>query len=142
MLDFLAPREHLETFTAFVGGLKAFGGNDAPEDVHSGLDAASRLSWSASARLVMHFCDAPGHGLVPHLWPGMKDEYPYGNPISKGLLSTSRLLLMMCLCKACSPYVYVYRLWLPPASSTLLAALEIGMHERGRRNNKTAFSLC
>jgi hypothetical protein len=43
VLDFVL-RDDLETFTAFVAGLKAFGGGDIPEDVHGGVEACTAIA--------------------------------------------------------------------------------------------------
>jgi hypothetical protein len=89
VLDFVPSENNLDTFTAFVAGLKAFAGGhaDIPEDVHGGLDAAGKLSWNAPARLIMHFCDAPGHGLVelPDA-PSIRDNFPQGDPAGEEIL--------------------------------------------------------
>ncbi|MCO5600327.1 hypothetical protein L7F22_054437 [Adiantum nelumboides] len=45
---------------------EAKGGNDTAEDVFSGLEALSKLDWTAHNRVVYHIVDAPCHGTQFH----------------------------------------------------------------------------
>ncbi|KAI6237598.1 hypothetical protein M3Y95_00282200 [Aphelenchoides besseyi] len=73
----------VETFRKFLGGLKAFGGGDTPEDlsVIGGLVRASKLDWNSedeTVRILFHIADAPCHGNEYH---DLKDDlYPRGDP--------------------------------------------------------------
>ena len=44
------------------------------------------LSWKASTRLVIHFCDAPCHGTPYH--DGCLDYFPAGDPAGRRSLLT------------------------------------------------------
>ena len=54
-----------------TGGL----GLDVPEDVEGGLQKAADLEWKYETRLVVHYADAPGHGLAMHD-ASVYDEFP------------------------------------------------------------------
>ncbi|CAL8464954.1 g4489 [Coccomyxa elongata] len=75
VLDFLG-RKDTPRFRHFVGSVRAGGGYDKCEDVAGGLQNTLQLSWRASTRLVIHFCDAPGHGMAYH--DGCLDYFPAG----------------------------------------------------------------
>ncbi|KAG2485289.1 hypothetical protein HYH03_015964 [Edaphochlamys debaryana] len=67
-------------FRTFVGGIRAEGGGDAPEDVFSGLEAAAGLSWASANRLLVHVADAPMHGHRYHELGGLSaDSHPAGD---------------------------------------------------------------
>lgn len=57
----------------FVAGVTASGGDDAPEEVHTGLREVLKLRWTADVRLLIHFADAPAHG---RLYCDLNDNYP------------------------------------------------------------------
>lgn len=40
-----------------------------------------QLSWKATTRLVIHFCDAPGHSTAYH--DGCLDYFPAGDPAGR-----------------------------------------------------------
>jgi len=59
--------------------VKATGGEDAPEDVLGGLDAAvNKMKWSHKTRILLHLGDAPPHGRRFNDDPG--DSCPKGDP--------------------------------------------------------------
>jgi hypothetical protein len=37
--------------------------------------AAGKLSWKASTRLIMHYCDAPAHGQIEFHTEDIHDDY-------------------------------------------------------------------
>lgn len=53
--------------------MTASGGDDAPEEVHTGLREVLKLRWTADVRLLIHFADAPAHG---RLYCDLNDNYP------------------------------------------------------------------
>eukprot|EP01013_Petalomonas_cantuscygni_P043696 TRINITY_DN8389_c0_g1_i2.p1 TRINITY_DN8389_c0_g1~~TRINITY_DN8389_c0_g1_i2.p1 ORF type:complete len:1242 (+),score=254.24 TRINITY_DN8389_c0_g1_i2:255-3980(+) len=74
-----APLAHADSaaavqgLTTWLGQRPAFGGGDEPEDVASGLRAASRLTFGGKVRIAILITDAAAHGLAP---PGVKDDQP------------------------------------------------------------------
>ena len=54
--------EDTDMFVAFLGGVRATGGGDAPEDVLGGLEAAVNLAWSSASKVIFHVGDSPQHG--------------------------------------------------------------------------------
>ncbi|GMS99005.1 hypothetical protein PENTCL1PPCAC_21180, partial [Pristionchus entomophagus] len=106
VVAFVAYRDHEDTnqfevlpftgvseFKEFSRRLSASGGDDGPEDVFGGLDAALNLDWSdnCGTKVVFHICDAPCHGTEFH--SGMRDNYLSGDPkgrTCKGLFSKLR----------------------------------------------------
>ena len=78
-LDFMTDGAKVKSY---LSGLRAEGGDDAPEDLYGGLERAlSKLSWSAAHTLttnyIMIITDAPGH--CPFLCAKEKDDYPKAN---------------------------------------------------------------
>ena len=51
-----------DRFVAFLNGVRATGGGDAPEDVLGGLEAAINLAWSSASKVIFHIGDSPQHG--------------------------------------------------------------------------------
>ena len=47
---------------AFLLGIVATGGADAPEDVFGGLEATMDLNWKSRNRIIFHIADSPQHG--------------------------------------------------------------------------------
>ncbi|CAN0134278.1 unnamed protein product, partial [Laminaria digitata] len=58
--------------------IRAYGGDDIPEDVAGGLKHATELSWKSPIRLCILIADAPCHGRMYHA--GIRDRYPNGCP--------------------------------------------------------------
>jgi len=63
VLDFTSD---IEAFKTFLANLEARGGDDEAEDVLSGLQKCTKLSWEANARAVIHIADAACHGRLFH----------------------------------------------------------------------------
>jgi hypothetical protein len=80
------------TFSSFLADVKAGGGGDGAEDVHSGLEAAAALSWSpqVGVRLLYHIADAPSHGTLFN--GGVNDNHAYFD--SDGSLTQGTLHLL------------------------------------------------
>ncbi|KAG0561328.1 hypothetical protein KC19_9G055700 [Ceratodon purpureus] len=66
------------TFIKALTRVKTFGGGDDAEDVFSGLERVTRLSWKATTRVLVHIADAPCHGLQFHN-ESVGDYYPEGD---------------------------------------------------------------
>ncbi|CAG8628198.1 5002_t:CDS:1 [Paraglomus brasilianum] len=65
-------------FKAYVATISAEGGDDAPEDVLGGLDAAVRqMNWRHGTRILLHIGDCPPHG---RRYSSLEDSYPGGDP--------------------------------------------------------------
>ncbi|CAF0853645.1 unnamed protein product [Adineta steineri] len=74
-------------FQEYLNNIQAMGGNDTCEDVFSGLEAISQLSWSNPNRILIHICDAPCHGQEYHEFQGTdNDNYLKGDPKNRDLL--------------------------------------------------------
>ena len=66
---------------AFVAGVEARDGGDAPEDVHGALHQALQMDWGVGGsltRVLVHIADAPCHGTKYHTLGG--DNHPGGDP--------------------------------------------------------------
>jgi hypothetical protein len=74
VLDFVSS---VGTFEAFVDGIAALGGGDAPEDMAGGIREANLLNWRNPTRVAFLIADAPCHGREFHCY---KDSYPEGSP--------------------------------------------------------------
>lgn len=74
-LDFT---EDINKFKNFLENLEAKGGDDQAEDVFTGLQQANLMNWKSDARLVIHFADAPCHGIQFH-HPYISDNYKNGD---------------------------------------------------------------
>ncbi|CAG8629542.1 19079_t:CDS:2 [Cetraspora pellucida] len=69
--DFTSSLEKFKTYIA--NKVKAIGGNDDPEDVLGGLNAAiTEMTWSNATRVIIHIGDAPPHG---HRFTNLSDDY-------------------------------------------------------------------
>ncbi|MCO5555885.1 hypothetical protein L7F22_009430 [Adiantum nelumboides] len=66
------------TFVDALSRVEAKGGNDTAEDVFSGLEALSKLDWTAHNRVVYHIADAPCHGTQFHD-AKVDDNHPNGD---------------------------------------------------------------
>jgi hypothetical protein len=66
LLEVFSFSEDYEQFKQFVAKIQATGGGDGAEDVFSGLNAAIKLDWSSSAKMLVFFADAPCHGEKYH----------------------------------------------------------------------------
>jgi hypothetical protein len=72
--------ENIQALKAFVTNQNATGGNDGPEDICGGLQAALSLNWSegpAASNHMFLIADAPCHGKKYH---DHEDSYPDGDP--------------------------------------------------------------
>ncbi|CAM9131295.1 unnamed protein product [Ectocarpus fasciculatus] len=70
--------EELPELLAKLNKIKAYGGDDFPEDVAGGLKLATELNWRGTIRLCILIADAPCHGSIYHV--GVGDRYPNGCP--------------------------------------------------------------
>jgi len=111
-LDFTTDRD---AFHDHLANLKCMDGGDYAEDVISGLELATKLSWEqgyATTRLVIHFAEAPGHGaeMQPDegAWDGVEledsipelDFFPDGDPKDRDIqYFLSRLKCTNRVCK-------------------------------------------
>ncbi|CAN0360155.1 unnamed protein product, partial [Laminaria digitata] len=85
-IDF-CEEDELPELLAKLGKIRAYGGDDIPEDVTGGLKHATKLSWKSPTRLCILIADAPCHGQMYH--GSMRDRYPNGCP---GGLDPSKLM--------------------------------------------------
>ncbi|CAG8622748.1 11010_t:CDS:1, partial [Dentiscutata heterogama] len=78
-IQYLDFTDSYEIFREYIENhVTAKGGDDVPEDVLGGLDAAiTRMSWSNATRVILHIGDAPPHG---RRFTTMYDNYPDGDP--------------------------------------------------------------
>ena len=53
--------DNMQEFSQFVSRIEASGGSDVPEDLCGGLEAASKLNWTAQSRHLFLLTDAPCH---------------------------------------------------------------------------------
>ena len=94
-IECLQFTEDIAAFRAFVGGITADGGDDTPEDVLGGIEAAVNLGWSSKNKVLFHVGDAPQHGPRFHNLDRSADHYydhePRGLQIEE-LLSTIKQL--------------------------------------------------
>jgi hypothetical protein len=58
--------EDVQAFRDFLTNLRAMGGGDEAEDVLTGFEVATQMNWESQARMVVHFADAPCHGIDYH----------------------------------------------------------------------------
>lgn len=56
----------VQKFRTFLKNLEAKGGDDDAEDVFTGLEQSAKMNWLSEARMIVHFADAPCHGLEFH----------------------------------------------------------------------------
>ena len=62
--DYIDLTDDMKTFQPFVGGIKAYGGLDEPEDWVGGYDLAlHRMNWRNGKKLIIHITDAGAHGI-------------------------------------------------------------------------------
>lgn len=76
------PYTSLDDFSIAFEPLKAFGGHDTAEDVRGALLALTQLDYIKSENnsgMVLHICDAPGHGKRFHDLH-ISDSFPRGSP--------------------------------------------------------------
>ena len=76
-LDF---SEDIDKFEEFVGSIEATGGDDGPEDVLGGLEAAINLKWSSKNKVLIHVGDAPQHGPRFHDFGATEDDFFHEEP--------------------------------------------------------------
>ena len=63
----------IDAFYTSVFSTIATGGEDAAEDVFSGLEAVTQLNWQAgTARCLVHFADYSCHGSDYHSYPAVR----------------------------------------------------------------------
>ncbi|CAN0020887.1 unnamed protein product [Scytosiphon promiscuus] len=82
--------DELPKLLAKLKKIKAYGGNDIPEDLAGGLHLATGLDWRGDTRLCILIADAPCHGSDYHR--GIVDNYPKGCPKGR---QPSRLLFTL-----------------------------------------------
>ncbi|CAG8617434.1 1592_t:CDS:2 [Cetraspora pellucida] len=88
IFDFTSSLEKFKMY--LTNKVTAIGGNDEPEDVLGGLDAAiTEMTWSNATRVIIHIGDAPSHG---RRFTNLSDNYPDGDP--NGLTAESVLRKM------------------------------------------------
>ena len=61
-IECLQFTEDINEFKEFLGSIIAEGGDDAPEDVLGGIEAAVNLGWCSKNKVLFHIGDAPQHG--------------------------------------------------------------------------------
>ena len=76
-LDF---SEDIYKFKEFVGSIEATGGDDGPEDVLGGLEAAINLKWSSKNKVLIHVGDVPQHGPRFHDFGATEDDFFHEEP--------------------------------------------------------------
>ncbi|KAF0484017.1 kinase-like protein [Gigaspora margarita] len=87
ILNFTSSLEKFKTY--ITNKVTAKGGDDLPEDVLGGLNAAiTKMSWSNATRILIHIGDAPPHGRRFNE-TGYHDNNPDGDP--NGLTAESVL---------------------------------------------------
>uniref|UniRef100_A0A7S0F6H6 Alpha-type protein kinase domain-containing protein n=1 Tax=Craspedostauros australis TaxID=1486917 RepID=A0A7S0F6H6_9STRA len=74
VLDFVKDAGRFQTF---VGGIRASGGGDTPEDMAGGIQHANALSWRQATRVAFIVADCPCHGREFH---SLGDDHPNGTP--------------------------------------------------------------
>jgi hypothetical protein len=57
--------------------LRAYGGDDGPEDVAGGFEKALEQNWTSKTKYAVLIADAPCHGSKYH---DDQDDYPDGDP--------------------------------------------------------------
>ena len=62
-----------------ISVIKAYGGDDAPEDVAGALEKVRELDWTGQVKTIFFVADAPAHGTDYHHIT-MGDRYPRGDP--------------------------------------------------------------
>jgi len=67
----------IEKFESNLSGLRAEGGEDAPEDMAGGIQKANKLNWKHPTRVAFIVADYPCHG---HAYHNFVDSYPSGTP--------------------------------------------------------------
>lgn len=75
-IEFLDFTPLIGDIRAFIGGLEATGGADAPEDVLGGLYQALNASWKQKNRCIIHIADSPPHGRTLHDFSDDQDSFP------------------------------------------------------------------
>ncbi|PAV60349.1 hypothetical protein WR25_07826 [Diploscapter pachys] len=72
-------------FLCFCDNLEATGGDDAAEDVFTGLEKAINLDWSedSGTKIIFHIADRPCHGREFHSYSRKSDNYPDGDPFGR-----------------------------------------------------------
>lgn len=93
--DFVDKKEVCKLVTT-IRDVQANGGGDAAEDIAGMLKKVTELNWQSSTRLLVHFGDAPCHGVRYHGVVGASgfDRYPDGDP--KGLVPEQLLEKLIC----------------------------------------------
>lgn len=86
-MDFSTGRD---SFVEGVGAIEATGGDDAAEDVFSGLEAAAALEWQSFNRVLVHIADMPCHGSQFHDlkasdFSGSHDSFPAGDKCNRNV---------------------------------------------------------
>ena len=62
--DYIDLTDDMKTFQPFVGGIKAYGGLDEPEDWVGGYDLAlHRMTWRNGKKMIIHITDSGAHGV-------------------------------------------------------------------------------
>ena len=76
-IECLQFTENIDEFKEFLSNITAEGGDDAPEDVLGGIEAAVNLGWCSKNKVLFHIGDAPQHGPRFHDMGESFDNY-YG----------------------------------------------------------------
>ncbi|PMD45588.1 hypothetical protein L207DRAFT_508431 [Hyaloscypha variabilis F] len=84
-IQFLDFTSSIDRVYAFLNGLEASGGFDAPEDVLGGLRQTLNASWKQQTRCIVHIADAPPHGHTLQNSPCKDDRYPTPGGCPNGL---------------------------------------------------------
>ena len=148
--DKRAMRASLAPFVSFVTGLTATGGRDYPEDIASGLEAASALDWQSAGRLVILSGDAPCHGTRFHSRfsscdpPLFHDEFPNerGMPniieCLKILQTKDVLIHFLRLTKYTDQMLEEFNKVLQPPTFTKICHTDCGVKDAASKPSQTA----
>lgn len=76
-----------EKFRDALGKIQAFSGPgpDIPEDVFGGIELATMFSWESASRTIIHFADAPCHGVLYHDLGARSDNFAAGDPLGRNI---------------------------------------------------------
>lgn len=82
--DIMDFTQDVQTFETFMSLLQAKGGDDCAEDVFTGLEKCSDLTWMSEARMIVHLADAPCHGALYHS-SSVSDNYLNGDIYNRSI---------------------------------------------------------
>ncbi|KIW03287.1 uncharacterized protein PV09_05500 [Verruconis gallopava] len=74
-IEFLDFTTEVDRVHSFINGLRATGGDDAPEDMLGGINGALNATWKNATRCIIHIADAPPHGRDSHDMGDSSDKF-------------------------------------------------------------------